>query len=179
MTTIKVYRNGSLAAPQHSAEVIGAWGRYDAVRPAGRTGRLDSLYASPSLLGNVRWIKGNHSVSSRAREADLSNNEITVLNPESVFVYSINTYEKGSWGNRATEAEYWATGIPLTDWERVAAERNLNPSDWEVLLPVASIKSARPVSDKRVIELAKDAFEREELVHLFKEYRKLLKWRNS
>jgi len=166
MATIKVYRNGSLSLAEHSEEVQQVWSQYDDFKPAERSGRLDSLYASPSLFGVTRWVKGNHLVSGHNPDADLTNYEITVSNPEQVFVYSIASYDSScrSAGVKEDAArKYWDSGIALADWDAKASEFGLDATEWEVLLPVEAIKSSKVVSDNRILGAVKDEFEKDQL----------------
>lgn len=170
MTTIKVYRNGSLSLAEHSEEIQQRWAPYDDVKPANRSGRLTSLYASPSIPGVIRWVKGNHLVSGNDPHADLTNHEITVSNPESVFVYSIHAYDTTTRFNPAAvkgAEKYWESGIALSEWETKAAELSLDPTEWEVLLPVENINSSKVLSNTRLLNAASD-FDKEQLKAEFK-----------
>lgn len=170
MAIIKVYRNGSLSLAEHSEDIQQRWAPYDDAKPANRSGRLNSLYASPSIAGVVRWVKGNHLVSGSDPKADLTNHEIIVSNPEQVFVYSIDAYDKTTRFDGASTKgveKYWESGIPLSEWESKSAELNLDPTEWEVLLPVESIKSSKVVSNARILNAASD-FDKEQLKAEFK-----------
>lgn len=166
MATIKVYRNGSLSLGEHSSEVQQAWSPYDSAKPAERSGRLESLYASPSLAGVVRWVQGNHLVNGNNPDADLTTHEITVSNPEAVFVYSIASYDSfhRSYGVKADGvSKYWESGIALSEWEDKAKELNLDPTEWEVLLPVENIKSSKVVSNTRLLNAIPDEFTKDQM----------------
>lgn len=170
MAIIKVYRNGSLNLAEHSEDIQQRWAPYDEAKPANRSGRLNSLYASPNIAGVVRWVKGNHLVSGNDPKVDLTNHEITVSNPEQVFVYSIDVYDKTTRFNGADTKgveKYWESGIPLSEWESKAAELNLDPTEWEVLLPLENIKSSNVVSNTRLLNAASN-FGKEQLKAEFK-----------
>jgi hypothetical protein len=164
METIKVYRNGSLSLGEHSAEVQQAWTPYDSVRPSGRAGRLNSLYASPSIAGVTRWVRGNHMILGHVTDADLTTHEITVNNAEEIYVYSIKSYDR-SFKSSGVKPEgaiaYWESGIRLSEWEEKAAELGLDATEWEVLLPVENIKGSKTVSNARLLKAAGSDFDRD------------------
>lgn len=177
MATIKVYRNGSLSLPEHSEDVQQAWTPYDSVKPAERSGRLTSLYASPTLTGVTRWVKGNHLVNGRNLDADLTTHEITVSNPETVFVYSIASYDAShkSYGVKDDGAKkYWESGIRLTEWESKAADFGLDATEWEILLPVENIKSAKVVGNQSILNAVEDEFEKDQLQAAFRERKRMM-----
>lgn len=149
MTTTRVYRSGSLVPAQYAGEVLEFAEKADAARPEGHAPRHGSLYASPAIDGVGRWADANNSRSNRNADFDGTTREIAV-NPEGLFVYNVEAWENFSWRNMDAST-YWDTAIPLADWNRVAEERNLDASEWEVLVPVTTIISARNISNKRLI----------------------------
>lgn len=149
MTTTRVFRNGSLTPAQYTGEALEDAEKADALRPEGHAPRHGSLFASPSLAGVGRWTDANHSCFGSRVDFDLTTREITV-DPEGLFVYSVKAWEDHSWGDKEASV-YWDSAIPLKDWDRIAAERNLDPSEWEVLLPVEAVLTTKNVSNKRLI----------------------------
>lgn len=187
METAKVYRNGAVRPGKHSEQIYLLWGTYDRIKPQGRAGRLNSVYASPSLAGMVRWTHTNH-MGSIPSTRDMASYEITVRNPAELFVYDVSVYDRttselhcyGDIGNpeyASYNAEllqpYWDTGIPFTDWERVSAEKNLNPMDWEVLVPMDSIVSHAVIPHSAIIDAApEDSKENlRETLRIYSEFR--------
>lgn len=166
MSSIKVYRVGPLSLGEHSEETRRAWSQYDALKPSGRSGRLTSVYASPSLNGVLRWLKGIHFASGKTAAIDLSVHEITVCRPDEVFLYHVNAYDRafrssGVVSNKV--ASYWETGIRLTDWAAASQKHGLNASEWEILLPLENIHTARRVGASRIVSASDRADEKQEL----------------
>lgn len=174
MTTTKAYRIGNLTLDDHDDKVQALWSSFDAVKPEGRTGRLESLYASPSLKGLVRWVKGMHLVATRDEDANLDSSEITVADSETVFLYHVPTYDAVLSG-RKTVADYWNTGIAISDWDTVSVERSLDADDWEILLPVDAVKSVRKVSNARILNQAADECAKLELSQMFQDRKRFMR----
>lgn len=166
MNTAIVYRHGSLTLGKHTGKVAELWKAYDAIRPEGHAGRMNSLYASPNLAGMVRWTHTSLYHQHRDVFNNLERHEIVIRNPESIYVYDIEVYERtslnihcyGEMGNpayaelnREIMQPYWKTAIKLTEWEQVAAEKDLHPMQWEILLPPEAIVSKRSLSDKELM----------------------------
>lgn len=173
MTTTKAYRIGNLTLADHAESVQTLWGSFDEVKPEGRTGRLEGLYASPSLKGLVRWVKGMHLVAARDEDANLESSEITVANSETVFLYHVPTYD-AVLGGRKTAADYWNTGIALSDWDTVSADRSLDADAWEILLPVETIKSAHKISNARILNQTADESAKLELSRMIQERKRFM-----
>lgn len=191
METAKVYRNGAVCPGKHSEEIYLLWGTYDRIKPQGRAGRLNSVYASPSLAGMVRWTHTNHLGTVNATR-DMGSYEIIVRNPESLYVYDVGAYDRtssqlhcyGEIGNpeyASYNAEllqpYWDTGIPLTDWDRISTEKNLDPMEWEVLIPVEYIVSHAPISDEVIVDAAPED-SKENLREVLRVYSEFKEWVN-
>lgn len=174
-TTTKVYRIGSLTCAEHSENVQKLWSSIDAVKPEGRAGRLECLYASPNIKGLIRWIRGMHFVAGRDESACLDNHEITVINPETVFVYHVPTYDAVGSGRKSAES-YWESGIPLSEWQKVAEEKGLNAEDWEILLPMNAVKSSRKISNARILGQAEDEMTKRELSDMFKDRARVMRF---
>lgn len=147
----KVYRSGVVAAPVERGCEASAYAFVDQYKPAGRVGRTEAIFASPTLTGVGRWVRGN---AYNTRIADVKVREITV-NPNDVYVYEIRAWEKasnpGSFHQPEMDVrlaeEFWATGMTLTDW---LADGTLDAGEWECLLSPDLVLGVRPVSAKRV-----------------------------
>lgn len=165
----KVYRSGTVEAPATRGVEADSYTSADEVKPAGRQGRTDGIFASPNLAGVARWTHANSSI---VRCADPFVREITV-DPDNVYVYSVLAWEKCSWGTGSYET-YWETGMTLTQW--MAASEFLDPTNWEILLGADDVISTRPVSDKRLLEGSKSFNLHSELVRTLTSARKALRW---
>lgn len=165
----KVYRSGSVETPANRGVEADSYTAADAVKPVGRQGRTDGIFAAPNLAGVARWA---HANTSLVRCSDPFVREITV-DPDTVYVYSVLAWEKASWGTAGYEA-YWATGMTLTEWN--AASELLDPTNWELLLGADDVISTRPVSDKRLLENAESAHFHSELTSNLATARKALRW---
>lgn len=151
----KVYRVGSLEPKErHFDELQGLLKDFESTTPEGRPGRANGLFASPDLQSHGRWVLGN-----RYNHGDQTSHELSV-DPEQVYVYPIELYEKASFlqGNGKKEEflqaakAYWDAGITLAEWKKWAATAKPNPGTWEVILPQSAAVNPRPVSNKRIIE---------------------------
>lgn len=165
----KVYRSGTVEAPTTRGVEADSYTAADAVKPAGRQGRTDGIFAAPNLKGVARWAHANSGI---ARCADPFVREITV-DPDTVYVYSVKAWEKASWGTGGYEA-YWETGMTLTEWMNVA--EFMDPTNWELLLGADDVISSRPVSDKRLLENCVDSFFHSELAGNLVGARRALRW---
>jgi hypothetical protein len=161
----KVYRSGTVEAPVFRGVEASSYHAADAVRPAGRMGRTNGIFASPSLSGVARWA---HAKSSIVRCDDPFVREITV-DPSKVFVYSVHAWERASSRDSGYE-EYWNSGMTLTEWSESAGSED--PDNWELLLDPADIVSTRPVSDKRLLQNCKGRFFEMELIRNLSSLRK-------
>lgn len=165
----------------HDSDLVRLWSKYDAFVPAGRTGRLNSIYASPSLAGLTRWIRGNHLIGLNSPHVNLKSSQVTVENADEVYVYSIALHDKFFSFNGVTPEQakaYWDSGIRLSDWEKVSEEMGLDASEWEVLVPADSIGSIKAISDNRILDNAPiDCIE--ELRKSLRDRREFLKWHDA
>lgn len=165
MSTARIYRHGALTTSTYTGEIAEYSTRADEVRPAGRPGRNGSLYASPTISGVGRWVHGILGAYG-SRAEDVETYELTV-DPDSLYVYSVEAWERYSWSMRPTDpADYWATGMTLTEW---LATDGLDPREWEVLFSPEDIKSSRRVSAKRL--LTHDAGRTYQLEDTLKQFR--------
>lgn len=178
MSIAKAYRNGPVEVGDHCATIVEFWKEYDAYKPEGRSGRLESIYASPSMAGVIRWVRSNHMTQFTNGEANLNTYALTVNDADNVYVYSIDLYDRFFSYDGISEENakaYWASGIRLSQWEEVARERGLNPSDWEVLIPEDKVKSFKKLSDNMIAKAAPE-YAIEELKTVLKNRKEFLKW---
>lgn len=149
MNKAKIYRNGALTPAQYSGEIEEYASRADSLKPVDRAGRCGSLYASPTLLGNLRWVRANLMFPKRGQEVETY--EITV-DADATWVYNISQWEKFSWHDAPAE-NYWNSGMLLSEWNERYGEDALNGSDWEVLIsPESIVGTPRRVSRKRMLD---------------------------
>lgn len=150
----RVYRNGDLTPSIHKGEVLAYSEKADAVKPDDdRAGRLGSLYASPSVEGVSRWVRGNLSMGKHDR--DFETYEIS-LNANTVYVYSIQAWEEFSWHGGEPE-DYWESGVLLRDY--LADPEKYNKDDeWEILFKKEDILSKRRVTKQRILNSIQDEF---------------------
>jgi len=154
---VKIFRIGSLE-PQSSPafeDLDSVLGFMDQHAPDGRLPRRGALFASPDLASHGRWVRGTDSGDSH---------ELTV-DPDSVYIYPVKTYESASMSfangelKRAEDEarEYWDSGMTLTEWNEWSSTTELERGSWEILLPPNAIISSKPVSNRRIIENATDS----------------------
>lgn len=192
MDEVKVYRNGPLAVGEHSTAVRSIWRSIDAFAPINYTRRLDSIFAAPDINGVLRWVKSKYMYDNCfGGGRDLTTHEITVLNPDTLFVHSISDYDAivrcfrintsqidvgrkteselfDEWAEGVSLMEsYWANAICLSDWEKTSTAKNLDSSEWEILVPVGNIASAEKLSDESLLDYCPTKESRHELSSLF------------
>jgi hypothetical protein len=160
----KVFRIGSLTPPErHFEDLAQVVKSFDEAVPEGRQGRAGAIFASPDLDSHMRWVLG-----ARHSRDPVESHELAV-DPNSVYVYPIDTYERASnaeHNNRMENfeelrKEYWESGMTLSDWKAWAATAKPKLGTWELLLSKEAIQSAKPVSNRRIIEAAPDKMARE------------------
>ena len=115
------------------------------MRPTGRQGRTDGFFASPTLYGACRWLLGNELT----RIPDIRLRELWV-NPDHVYVYSVQAWETASWSREENYHSYWETGMTLTQWR----EQELNPREWELVLGEEDVLRWRMVGKNRILTAA-------------------------
>lgn len=146
MKKIKVYRNGSLTPATYEGDVAEFAQIADAAKPKGRAGRMGSLYASPTLAGNLRWIMGNMN----RRTMKVQETYEVILDADTAYVYDVEKWEDHSWRGTSVES-YWESGITLSEWMERADE--MDARNWEVLFtPDAIIGTPRRVTRKRILD---------------------------
>ena len=160
----KVYRNGALTPAVYKGEVLAYAEKADALKPEGRAGRLDSLYASPDLKGALRWVRAN--LMDTHNRPDPETYELR-LNANTTYVYSIKAWEEYSWHGQPAE-DYWNSGVLLKDY--LANPDDYDSKEWEVLFSEKDIINATRVSKKRLVSNANEGYEQDEL--------KTLLWRS-
>lgn len=146
----KVYRSGAVAAPVTRGVETDSYAAADAVRPEGRQGRTDGIFAAPTLTGVARWTYAN---SMLTRNPDPFVREITV-DADNVYVYSVAVWESCSWEGSSYE-NYWKSGVTLTEW--LANQDNYDDTEWELLLSPEDVIKFKNVSDKRLCAAVEDS----------------------
>ena len=141
-----VYRSGPVQAPTERGRESDLFAAADAVRPAGHQSRTHAIFASPTLAGVTRWVRGNALVNA----PDVRVRAITV-NPDEVKVYSVVAWDRASTSFATDEHRraFWDSGMTLTEW--LAAD-NLDATEWELLLHADDVHSERMVADARVVD---------------------------
>lgn len=110
---------------------------------------------------------------------DLNTYEVTV-DAENTFVYSVEIFDRLFSYCPLPEdkaKEYWDSGILLSEWEQVSAERNLDPSLWEVLIDPANIKAVKKVTEKRLV-MAVPEWKALDFKEMLKNRKEFVKWSN-
>lgn len=164
MNNVKVYRSGVVSAPASRGVESESYVEADAVRPAGRQGRTDGIFAAPTIDGVLRWVRANSQPYMRMIDPFVRELKVDA---DSVYVYSINAWE--AVGITGYE-KYWNTGVTLTEW--LANADSYDPTEWELLLSPEDVQSARPVSDARLVKAAEPVSLYSDLAGLLKSARK-------
>lgn len=159
--SVSIYRSGPPNAPAERGVEKESYAYADKFAPEGRQGRMNGVFASPTLLGVTRWFRGNEGVNS----PDYQVRELRV-DPDTTYVYSVQEWEKASSAmdvyahpdhaekREAAMKKYWRSGVTLTQWYKDAGHGYMDPGEWELLLNADDIKTVKPVSGKRLIESA-------------------------
>jgi len=151
-TSVSVFRSGIPSAPKQRGVENDSYNQADAQRPEGRQGRGTGVFASPTLGGVCRWVRGNEMTG--VPDVDVREMRVDIDN---TYVYSIEQWEIAS--ARETDAEYkkyWESGMTMREYmEKAKADpMAYKPTDWELLVPEEGIRSVKPVGAKRVSERA-------------------------
>ena len=162
MSHAVVFRAGAPAPPIQRGVEEAAYLFADAYKPTGRQGRIDAIFAAPTLAAVGRWVRG----AAACHVEDVKVRQLTV-EANAVFVYDIILWERAS-ATMDTEfmAEYWASGQPLDAW----LARNLDGEDWEILLGASDILGVRPVAGERVVAAQTDHYYDTETKRLLKRW---------
>lgn len=148
--TVGVFRSGVPNPPKERGVEKRYYERADHFRPEGRQGRNDGVFASPTLGGVCRWVRGNHMTNI----PDVKVRELRV-DIDNTYVYSVRSWEIASSTNAEEHyKEYWDSGITMREYMNRARKdpKTYDPTEWELLVPEGSIKSVKPVGAKRVAE---------------------------
>ena len=171
--SLRLFRVGPLSSPPASSgELAGFHAALDAVMPVGRVPREGALFCSPSLFGLSRWLRAHFSLRPFAASGEsLDLHEIGIVDPRGIYAYSIPAWDRAGVSYLAPEEraergrQYWASGIPISDWQREAISRRLDAQEWEVLLSPAQVAFVRPLAPERVLAaVPADDWRRAELV---------------
>ena len=156
-TIVSVYRSGVPSPPKERGVEKNSYLSGDLQKPAGRCGRTEGVFASPTLGAVGRWVRGN----AFSRIKDLRVRELRV-DYDKTFVYPVRLWEKYSSNEFMFGAEhpttvdsikkYWSAGIPLREYvEKVKQNPDqYDPINWELLIKEEEIKTVKPVSASRV-----------------------------
>ena len=165
MTTVSIYRNGTLKAATYSGENLEYAKKADSKKPVHMpNGRSGSLYGSADLNGVTRWTRA-HLMNPRNRE-DLETYELKI-NADNVYVYEIDLWEGYSWNNEPAE-NYWNSGVPLTEF--IENIEDYDTTEWEILFNEKDIISSKRVTRKRMLNAVSDDYFKHELEDLLKEH---------
>ena len=161
MPTMKVYRSGVVQAPTKRGVESQAYLNVDLVKPAQAVGRTEAIFASPSLAGVARWVRGNGLINN----PDIKVRELTV-DPSQVRIYSVHAWERVDVvrADAGGAQAYWDSGMTLEEWLPLG----LDPREWELLLTPEDINGVRPVSARRVADAEVDDYNRAEILKLLK-----------
>jgi hypothetical protein len=151
-TSIAVYRSGVPSAPKQRGVENGHYARADATIPSGRQPRMNGVFASPTLGGVCRWVRGNYMTN----KDDVKVRELRV-DVDNTYVYSVEAWEKASSNDTpAAYKEYWDTGLTMREYMAKARQDpdTYNPTEWELLVPEEKIISVKPVGAARTAQRA-------------------------
>lgn len=154
-TIVSIYRSGDPTPPTERGVEADSYLKADSYAPEGRQGRTTAVFASPTLGGAARWVKGRHFT----KEDDVKVRELRV-DYDKTYVYYIPTWERfssiegmGYGPDKVKEAgeKYWNTGMTLREWVNTYKDdpQHYDPREWEILIPREEIQAVKPVSTKR------------------------------
>lgn len=148
-TTISVYRSGNPAPPAERGVERDSYLTADALKPEGRQGRMDAVFASPSLGGVTRWVKGNDGLIDDLKVRELR------IDVDKTYVYSVHAWERASssWDyEKSTAGTYWDSGMTVREYmEKAKADpATYDPQEWELLVPADGIRSVKRVGAETV-----------------------------
>lgn len=166
-TTVTVFRSGIPEAPAQRGIEKESFSIADENKPEGMQGRMDAVFAAPTLLGVSRWVRGNYEIID-----DLKVRQIEV-DIDATYVYSVKEWEVSSsnykyWGKQEEgsshyqRTDYWKTGMTMREYMKRMQENpeEYNPTEWELLIPPAGAKSIKAVSGNRVADTVMDSSNR-------------------
>jgi hypothetical protein len=150
MSHAVVFRAGVPEPPAQRGVEEAAYLLADAYKPPARQGRMNAIFAAPTLAAVGRWA----SVATVCRVTDVKVRQL-IVEASTVFVYDVILWEQtAATMNPEVAVEYWASGQRLDAW----LAQNLDGEDWEVLLGINDILGVRPVSMKRVLAAQTDHY---------------------
>jgi hypothetical protein len=154
-----VFRSGRLTAAGDYAQTCPLAVRADTFAPAGRVGRCDALFCSPTLTEMASWHSANLGLARCGYVAEAR--ELRYEGPEP-YAYPVRAWNHASWSDRGDAGllDFWSAGRPLREaLADPAALLDRVPGDErekriEILIDPAYVRSARPVGVKRLIMAA-------------------------
>lgn len=166
-TTVTVYRSGVPTPPAERGVEKECFEVADANKPEGVQGRMDAVFAAPTLVGVSRWVRGNYGIVDDMKVRQM---EVDI---DKTYVYNVTEWEVSSgnyrywgkqeehWGNY-TRTDYWKTGITMREYMKRLQEdpQAYDPTDWELLIPKDNPYSIKPVSGNRVADTVFDSSSR-------------------
>lgn len=146
-STVSVYRSGVPHPPAQRGVEAQSYLDADKYKPEGRPSRTAAVFASPTLGGVCRWVKGNWDTNI----ADVKVRELRV-DIDKTYVYNIAAWEKASgWETKEYYEDFWDTGITLREYMQKAKQdpEKYKPTEWELMLDESQIRSVKPVGAVR------------------------------
>ncbi len=168
--TASVYRSGVPLAPAERGVENKSYTDADAQAPEGRQGRMNGVFAAPTLGGVARWVRGNYFTN----KSDVKVREIRV-DIDNTYVYSVSAWERAS-SRETPEAykAYWDTGMTLREYMQVVRKNpvDFHPREWELLIPHEGIRSVKPVSAERASQTLYDEDDAEDIKNILSDKRR-------
>jgi len=143
-TTISVYRSGNPAPPVERGVEKASYQDVDNQKPEGRQGRMDAVFAAPSLGGVCRWVEGNNGLIPDVKVREIR------IDVDKTYIYSVQAWERASssWDyERSQSGSYWDSGLTVREYmEKAQADPvSYDPREWELLIPVKGMRSVKRV----------------------------------
>lgn len=149
--TVSVYRAGVPNPPTERGIEKDSYLTADSLAPEGRQTRTNAIFASPTMHGVARWVRGVSYLVNDWGVRELR------IDPDEVYVYSVHQWERCSSRDvDDTEArKYWETGMTLSAWmDELRKNPELDPREWELLVGESQVKAVKPVGADRVARSA-------------------------
>lgn len=152
-TTISVYRSGDIIPPAERGVEKASYLDADSKKPDDRQGRMDAVFAAPSLGGVCRWVKGNDGLIEDVKVRELR------VDVDKTYIYSVRAWERASssWDYEKSKAgNYWDSGMTVREYmKRAEADpAAYDPQEWELLIPAKGIRSVKRVGATTVASQA-------------------------
>jgi hypothetical protein len=155
-----VFRAGVPEPPSQRGVEEAAYLFADTYKPTARQGRMNAIFAAPTLAAVGRWVRG----AAACQVEDVKVRQLTV-EASTVYVYDIILWERAAATmDPLVMREYWDSGQSLDAW----LAQDLDGEDWEVLLGTNDILGAQPVSMERVVAAQTDHYYDAETKRLLK-----------